>query len=189
MPSERNGANLGPEGEAGHGRRGRELLNGATALMLAQYNQWADQLLFNAVAGLPEGAAYQPGRALFGSMLGTLNHNYQVDLIWRAHLMGESHGFSSRSDILHPTLEELARAQLEANQWYIDWARRQDPASLAERITFNFVSGEPGELARGAMFLHVVNHKTYHRGWVSQMFFDFGVKPPQTDLSVFLCEA
>ena len=39
------------------------------------------------------------------------------------------------------------------------------------------------------MFLHVVNHKTYHRGWVSEMFFDFGMKPPQTDLSVFLCEA
>jgi uncharacterized damage-inducible protein DinB len=39
------------------------------------------------------------------------------------------------------------------------------------------------------MFLHVVNHKTYHRGWVSEMFFDSKVNPPQTDLSVFLCEA
>jgi uncharacterized damage-inducible protein DinB len=38
------------------------------------------------------------------------------------------------------------------------------------------------------MFLHVVNHKTYHRGWVSERLFDFGMKPPQTDLSVFLCE-
>ncbi|MGE4341109.1 MAG: DinB family protein [Pigmentiphaga sp.] len=55
-------------------------------------------------------------------------------------------------------------------------------------MKFNFVSGEPGELSRGAIFLHVANHKTYHRGWVSQMFFDFGAKL-QTDLSVFLCQA
>lgn len=33
-----------------------------------------------------------------GSMVGNLNNNYQVDLIWRAHLIGEKHGFSSRRD-------------------------------------------------------------------------------------------
>ena len=38
------------------------------------------------------------------------------------------------------------------------------------------------------MFLHVVNHKTYHRGWVSQMFFEFGAKPPETDLSVYVTQ-
>jgi hypothetical protein len=38
------------------------------------------------------------------------------------------------------------------------------------------------------MFLHVINHKTYHRGWVSEMFFDVGATPPETDLSVFLTE-
>ena len=38
------------------------------------------------------------------------------------------------------------------------------------------------------MFLHIVNHKTYHRGWVSEMFFDWNINPPETDLCVFLCE-
>ena len=52
----------------------------------------------------------------------------------------------------------------------------------------DFSSGKHGDMTRGAMFLHVVNHKTYHRGWICQMFFDFGVKPPETDLCVFMCE-
>jgi len=185
MPTERKGADIEPVS----GPRDAEVLGADTISMLARYNGWADEVLFNAVAALPEGAAYQTGRSLFDSMLGTLNHNYQVDLIWRAHLLGESHGFSSRRDLLHPTLEALAQAQREVNRWYIEWAGRQDAASLIERVRFRFVSGEDGEVNRGAMFLHVVNHKTYHRGWVSQMFFDFGVKPPQTDLSVFLCQA
>lgn len=160
-----------------------------TTVMLARYSDWADQVLFNAMANLPEGAVYKAGSTLFGSMIGTLNHNYEVDLIWRAHLLGEKHGFTSRRDMLYPDLGELVKEQSRVNQWYIDWAQAQDSASLAQRLKFNFVSGVPGELTRGGVFLHVVNHKTYHRGWVSQMFFDFGMKPPQTDLSVFLCEA
>jgi len=34
----------------------------------------------------------------------------------------------------------------------------------------------------------VINHKTFHRGWVSQMFFEFDSRPPQTDISVYLTE-
>jgi hypothetical protein len=30
--------------------------------------------------------------------------------------------------------------------------------------------------------------ETYHRAWVSEMFFDAGATPPETDLSVFLTE-
>ncbi|OWT63995.1 DinB family protein [Candidimonas nitroreducens] len=159
-----------------------------TVLMLARYSDWADQVLFKAMAGLPAGAVYKVGPSVFGSMVNTLNHNYQVDMIWRAHLLGVAHGFTSRRDVLHPELADLVKAQSEVNQWYIDWAQAQDAESLAERLKFNFVSGAPAEMPRGGMFLHVVNHKTYHRGWVGQMFFDFGAKPPQTDLSVFLCE-
>lgn len=156
--------------------------------MLANYNNWADQVLFKAIEKLPEGAVYQTRKTLFGSMIGTLNHNYQVDLIWRAHLLGEKHGFSTRRDLLYPDLGALVKEQSEVNQWYIDWARSQKVESLSERLKFSFVSGRAAEMTRGGMFLHIVNHKTYHRGWVGEMFFDWNVNPPETDLCVFLCE-
>jgi uncharacterized damage-inducible protein DinB len=156
-----------------------------TAIMLANYNDWADQVLFKAIEKLPDGAVYQTRQTLFGSMIGTLNHNYQVDLIWRAHLLGEKHGFSTRRDLLHPDFGALVNEQSEINQWYIAWARDQNVDSLSERLKFNFVSGKAAEMTRGGMFLHIVNHKTYHRGWVSEMFFDSGVNPPETDLCVF----
>jgi uncharacterized damage-inducible protein DinB len=162
------------------------MLTTDTALMLANYSKWADQVLFKAMEELPEGAVYQTRQTLFGSMIGTLNHNYQVDLIWQAHLLGEKHGFSSRRDLLHPDLDALVKEQLKINQWYIDWARSQNVESLSERLKFNFVSGQAAEMTRGGMFLHIVNHKTYHRGWVSEMFFDSGINPPETDLCVFL---
>jgi uncharacterized damage-inducible protein DinB len=82
----------------------------------------------------------------------------------------------------------LVREQLAVNEWYIDWARRQDLESLGEKLKFNFVSGQAAEMTRGGMFLHIINHKTYHRGWVAEMFFDSGINPPETDLSVFLTD-
>jgi uncharacterized damage-inducible protein DinB len=88
--------------------------------------------------------------------------------------------------VLHPRFEDLVRAQAEANLWLITWARQQTSDTLSEILRFQFTSGQPVQMQRGAAFLHVVNHKTYHRGWVSQMFFDLGTKPPETDLSVYL---
>ena len=164
------------------------MLTTDTAVMLAKYSDWADRVLFEAIAALPEGAAYQESATLFRSMVGTLNHNLQVDLIWRAHLLRVEHGFTSRRDVLHPGLAALAQAQCEVNRWYVGWAQAQTLQTLDERLAFRFVSGQAAEMARGAMFLHIVNHKTYHRGWVAEMFFDHGAKPPQMDLSVYLCE-
>lgn len=153
---------------------------------LARYGDWADQVLFEAISELPEAAVYQSRNTLFGSMIGTLNHNYQVDLIWRAHLTGSQHGFSTRRDVLHEDFSVLVAHQTQLNQWYIQWIAEQTPKTLAERLDFLYVSGEPGNMTREDMFLHIVNHKTYHRGWVSQMFFEVGVNPPETDLCVFL---
>src|SRR5262245_42731789 len=58
----------------------------ATARMLARYDGWANRRLFDAVAALPEGEAAKQRPALFKSMIGTLNHNLVVALIWQAHI-------------------------------------------------------------------------------------------------------
>jgi uncharacterized damage-inducible protein DinB len=164
------------------------MLTTDTAVMLAKYSDWADQVLFKALETLPEGAAQKQNGTLFGSIIGTLNHTYLADSIWRAHLLGVKHGFSTRRDVLHPSLGALVEEQSKINRWYVEWAEQQTPESFSERLAFNFVSGNPGEMTRGGIFLHVVNHKTYHRGWVAEMFFEFGVHPPETDLCVFLSE-
>jgi len=164
------------------------MIDTQTLTLLADYNAWADNVLFASLEELPAGSVYKETPTLFKTIVGTLNHNLQVDLIWHANLTGQPHGFTSRRDLLHPRLEDLARAQSQANDWLIDWAKEQNAESLAETVPFQFVNGRQSQMQRGAMFLHVINHKTFHRGWVSQMFFDFGSRPPQTDITVYLTE-
>lgn len=156
--------------------------------MLARYNAWADTRIFDSVAALPPGEAEKPRTTLFKTMIGTLNHNLVVDLIWQAHLERRDHGFKARNMLLHPELAALRAAQDRINDWFIAWSDEQTDASLAEPLDFNFISGKPGRMTRLEMLQHVVTHKAYHRGWVAEMFFEVPAKVLDMDLPVFLGE-
>ncbi len=158
------------------------------ARMLARYNAWADARIIDGVASLPPGEAEKQRTTLFKTMIGTLNHNYVVDLIWQAHLEGRDHGFKARNMVLHAELPALRQAQATVDAWYIAWSDAQTEASLAEKLDFRFISGKACRMTRLEMLQHVVTHTAYHRGWVAQMFFEVPAKAPDTDLSVFLGE-
>lgn len=156
------------------------------ARLLGGYRLWADQLTFEAVAALPPGEATRQRPTPLKSILGTLNHICVVDLIWQAHLKGRDHGFKARDLMLHDDLAELWSAQQAVDRWYIDWSERQTARSLDETVNFRFVDGKSGAMTRGDILLHVINHATYHRGWVAEMFFQVPAPNPTTDLPVYL---
>lgn len=156
-----------------------------TARLFARYRAWADKLTFDAVAALPPGEATKQRPTLFKSIVGTLNHTYLIDRVWQAHVEGRDHGITKRNLVLHPELADLWRAQQAMNHWWIDWSAAQSPASLAESVRFRFIDGGESTMTRGAILLHVVNHATYHRGWVAEMFFAVPAENPATDLPVF----
>jgi len=157
-----------------------------TVRMLTRYHAWANALVFDAVARLPEGEATRPRTTLFRNIVHTLNHNYVIDRIFQAHLQGREHGFGARNTADHPPLEDLRALQGALDDWYIQWSDQATDAELDERIAFTFVGGGPGLMSRAEMILHVVNHTTYHRGFVSDLFYQIPARPPTTDLPVFL---
>ncbi len=157
-----------------------------TARMLARYNAWADGMILDAVAKLPEGEATKPRQSIFKSIVHTLNHNYVIDRIFQAHLEGREHGYTARNTPEPPPLEELRRAQKEIDDWYVGWADGMTEARLDEVVRFTFVGGGEGAMTRGEILQHLVNHTTYHRGYVADMFYQVPARPPTTDLPVFL---
>jgi uncharacterized damage-inducible protein DinB len=159
------------------------------ARTLTRYNAWANELIFAAVAALPEGEATKPRRSVFKNMVHTLNHGYVIDRIFQAHLEGREHGYTARNTEGHPPLAELWRAQQDLDRWYVDWSDAISDAALAEKVKFAFVGGGEGVMTRGEILQHLVNHTTYHRGFVAQMMHDVPARPPTTDLTVFLRDA
>ena len=156
------------------------------ARMLARYNQWADQLILDAVAALPGDEATRPRVGLFKTMVHMLNHNYVIDRVFQAHLEGRAHGYTARNTPEPPPLAELRQNQAELDAWYIGWTNRLTPQAIDEKVAFNYIGGGDGILTRGEILLHLVNHHSYHRGFVAEMFYSAKHRPPTTDLTVFL---
>ena len=159
------------------------------ARTLTRYNAWANVLIFDAVAALPEGEASKPRRSVFRNMVHTLNHNYVIDRIFQGHLEGRDHGYAARNTAEHPPLAELWRAQQELDRWYVATYDAMEDSRLNQTVSFTFVGGGEGVMTRGEILQHVVNHTSYHRGFVAQMMYDAGARPPTTDLTVFLRDA
>jgi uncharacterized damage-inducible protein DinB len=164
-------------------------MNRRDARLLARYNAWANKLIFDAVAGLPEGEATKPRQTLFKNIVHMLNHNYVIDRIFQAHLEGREHGYAARNTPDHPPLAELWLAQQEIDAWYVAWSDALTDAALAQAVHFTFVGGGDGAMTRGEILLHITNHTTYHRGYVADLFYQVPARVPTTDLPVFLRDA
>ena len=156
--------------------------------MLTRYKAWANVLTFGAVKALPAGEATKQRQTRFGNMVHTLNHVYVIDAIFKAHLLGEAHGYSARNTESHPSLEVLWELQQQMDHWYIDYAENIPDKLLSDQISFQFVGGCEGVMSREEMIIHVVNHSTYHRGFVGDLMYQVPATPPANDLPVFLRE-
>ena len=163
-------------------------MDAKNAQMLTRYNAWANKLMFEAVAKLPEGEAVKPRTSLFKNMVHTLNHNYVIDRIWQGHLEARDHGYSARNTQDHPPLAELWRLQQEVDAWYIAWSDALTDAQVAEKIRFTLIGGNQGEMTRGEILIHILGHRHYHRGFVCDMLFQVPTRPPTMDLPVYLRE-
>lgn len=158
----------------------------ANLKMLVRYKAWANGLTFKSVMELPEGEALKQRPTSFGNMVRTLNHVLVVEDIFRHHLQGRKHGYTMRNTDDTPTLQALWESVQAMDRWYVEFVDACPDEELAKVVHFEFVGGGQGAMTREQIVLHVVNHGSYHRGFVSDMMYQVPFVPPANDLPVFL---
>jgi uncharacterized damage-inducible protein DinB len=158
----------------------------ATLKMLVRYKAWANGLTYRSVMELPDGEALKQRQTRFGNMVHTLNHVFVVDDIFRHHLAGRKHSYTARNTEHTPLIADLWRAVQEMDRWYIDQVDGWSDAAIDEVVRFGFVGGGDGMMTREDIVLHVVNHATYHRGFVGDMMYQVPFTPAANDLPVFI---
>jgi uncharacterized damage-inducible protein DinB len=119
-------------------------------------------------------------------MLRTLGHIYVTDRIYRAHLAGEAHAFTSPHLLEIPPLATLRREVEDTDEWYLQYVSRLQPEELEQKIHFRFTDGDMGAMSREEILQHISTHGCYHRGNVGQMLRDRGVPPPRDLYTRFL---
>jgi uncharacterized damage-inducible protein DinB len=159
-----------------------------TIKILTKYKAWANELTFSSVHELPEGEATKRRQTRFGNMVHTLNHAYVIDDVFKAHILGNTHNYTARNTESHPPLEELWGLQRVMDKWYVDYAKTLSDERLSEVVKFQFIGGGDGVMSRADMIIHVVNHSTYHRGFVGDLMYQVPAIPPANDYPVYLRE-
>lgn len=155
--------------------------------MLARYSQWANEVIYDVVANLPEAAIVGPQETTFGSVLHALGHNYAVGAIFQAHLQQRDHSFTTRRVPDTTTFAALRAMQRELDAWYVTWTDEIEQDELDVAVRFRFIDGSEGLMTRRQMLLHVVNHYTFHRGFIVDTLRRMSTTVPATDLTVYLC--
>jgi uncharacterized damage-inducible protein DinB len=156
--------------------------------VLTRYKAWADNLFLLVVSDMPASELTAPRPIVFGSLIRTLNHSYEMDYVWKSHLLGKPHGLTTRNPETHPEINVLAALQRDVDDWYVSYADSISDNELGESVEFEFIGGGRGNMSRRDILLHVVNHTTYHRGQAADILYHLNISPPTTDLPVFLRE-
>lgn len=157
-----------------------------TLRMLTRYKAWASGIAFASVMAIPEEEALKPRMTTFNNMVHTLNHVYVIDDIFRHHLTHRAHSYTARNTDQCPRLGELWAAAQEMDGWYIDLVEGWSGSDPGTVVNFEFVGGGAGAMTQEQIILHLVNHATYHRGFVGDMLKQVPYYWPANDLTVFL---
>lgn len=172
-----------------------------TAVLMARYNRWMNDKLYQAAASLPPEVLMRDVGAFFGSLFHTLNHIAAADLIWLHRLASSAlqpavvqglQAFPKPDSLrfeLAPDLDQLQVLRQRLDALILDWAAGLAPAQLAAPLAYRNMAGQAHVKNFGDLVQHFFNHQTHHRGQASTLLFQAGVDVGVTDLLVLMPDA
>ena len=159
---------------------------------LYAYNEWANNLVLEAVAGLSDEHLRHDFQTSHGSIFGTLLHNAGAEWIWLERWHGRSpvgpDAWAMWREDACTDLATLRRQWQKVTDEQRAFLDSLDETQLAENAPFTLINGTSDALPLAGLMQHVVNHATLHRGQIVGMLRQLGVKPPATDLLFYLRE-
>ena len=166
--------------------------------LMAKYNQWMNQSLYEAAAKLPEEKLKEDKQAFFGSVIGTLNHILVADIIWlkrfalhpAKHLSLEPIRLveppNALDQILYVSFEELYQQRIKLDEIIINWCNELGEEDICYLLPYKRMNGESNIKVLGSLVLHFFNHQTHHRGQVTTLLSQEGIDVGVTDLLMLI---
>ena len=151
--------------------------------MIARYNRWANQRLYQAVGALSDADFRADRGVFFKSLRGTLNHLLVADRIWLWRFTGEGDLPDRLDAILFDAFEPLRAARESEDLRIVAYVESLDESRLAGTVKYRRVSGpETFEQALSEALAHWFNHQTHHRGQAHAILTGLVGAAPELDL-------
>jgi len=146
----------------------------------ADYQHWANEVLFGALNHLRDEVIGSEQGLFFGSIHHTVDHMLVVSQSWQARLRGESLAVNYKV-INHPDWRELKIALRRETRRLQTWLDEQAAEFFDGRIEFNGGDGKPREMWVRDALTHLFIHYAHHRGQVSAVATRLGAPCPEMD--------
>ena len=154
---------------------------------LFDYNAWANRRIFDALVQLPAEQYTRDLKSSFASVHGTLCHIVWAEQLWLHRWLGKPAPGTPQGRDLAGLAEARARwetIEAERTAFLSGFAEPR----LRDSVTIQPTSGGAYSHTFRQMFLHTVDHSSYHRGQIVALLRQMGVKPPSTGLIGFYRE-
>jgi uncharacterized damage-inducible protein DinB len=156
-------------------------------LRLFSYHHWAERRLLDAFATITASQLDKPWGGSFSTGRGLLEHVVGSDRIWLTRWQGKAMTTRPPFPASYDGKDfaaEWAKLAADEQRFLDSWRGDQ----LDETLSYVNLKGEPKAFPWFDIFVHVVNHGTYHRGQLSHLLRDLGMTPPSTDYILFIEE-
>jgi len=155
-------------------------------VMFAAYNRWANERLYDAVAGLSD-TDYRADRgAFFKSVHGRLNHLLVGDRIWMQRFTGTGTAPDRLDAILYDDFSALRAARQGEDERIVRYIDGLTDADLAGRLRYRtLVQPASIEQELAPALDHFFNHQTHHRGQAHCLVTAISGHCPSLDLIMF----
>jgi uncharacterized damage-inducible protein DinB len=164
------------------------MITPAHTQLMARYNRWQNQSLYECAAQLSDAQRKEPRGAFFGSIHGTLSHLVFGDQAWMWRFTGNEALKPTATSIADsanaiPDWADLRQQRVALDETIISWADALTPAALSGDLTWRPMSGgSTTTRPRWLLVTHMFNHQTHHRGQVHGLLTAFGLTPDVTDI-------
>jgi uncharacterized damage-inducible protein DinB len=164
---------------------------GDSYVMLARYNRWMNEKLYDVAATLSDDERKKNLGAFFGSVHGTLNHLLFGDRVWLVRFgvaidTAPPTGGAAYGQDLYDDFAVLRRERAATDAVIDRWAKSLTDEALAAPLCYSNQSGKSFEQPLHYMVQHLFNHQTHHRGQVTTLLMQLGRDPGVTDMIALL---
>ncbi|MBN1533272.1 MAG: DinB family protein [Spirochaetes bacterium] len=163
--------------------------------LLAEYNAMTNRDLMAILDAVPQDLLRRITGSYFGSILGTLMHLLNVDLLWLERIsagndrlqVAEIAGGDLRKGItaLNDSRDygQFKEIRKRMDQSILDTVKKMDEAMLAASVRYTDARGAAQEKPLFIVMLHMFNHQTHHRGQITEVLDQHGVENDISNIS------
>ncbi|TEW48489.1 DinB family protein [Psychromonas algicola] len=162
--------------------------------LMADYNQWMNQKVYEAVGAMTPEKLHQDQGAFFGSIFASLNHICVGDTLWLKRFESVLHSYDAYAPIaaldMPETLDiflannfiDLKDRRVLLDEALLELASLLTDEELLQPISYQNSKGVASKKTLFNLLMHVFNHQTHHRGQVTTLLSQSGIDIGVTDL-------